>query len=545
MLTPDKKFFRYAAWGVLAFIGVLILFTFLDYGITWDEELQSQYGQAIVDYYASGFKDPRYSQIFNLYLYGGMFDGLASVFDRFTPFRVYDTRHLVNASFGLLGLWGVWRLGRVLGGGAVGLIALLLCAATPMYYGHMFNNPKDIPFAAGIIWTIYYMTRSYGKPELPVLLKLGVVLGLTLGVRIGGVMIFGFWLAAIGIVALLPYLRNRNWDTARAVVANVWRHAWHEVLPVAVIAYIIMLICWPWAQQHPLLNPLRALGEFSNFPQDVEVLLDGTSYRSTQLPWYYVPLYFGIQTPELLLFLLATALIFLPKIWRHFTMTQKQGFATLVLMSAFPVIYAMLRRPALYDAVRHFLFVIPLGCVVAALAARAGFAWCLSQFVQHWSRRVVAGTLYVIFALFVGAQILTMMRLHPYEYIYGNHFVGGVNGAFGRYESDYWGSSFKEAATKIQELVAKEGGVPAGKIYKIAICGPWDSAMIYMPPDFQPVVANEPAEFFLSTTRWMCQDMRPGKEVIRVQRMGVPLSIVKDLRGGFEHYKGNENEKAK
>jgi hypothetical protein len=67
--------------------------------------------------------------------------------------------------------------------------------------------------------------------------------------------------------------------------------------------------------------------------------------------------------------------------------------------------------------------------------------------------------------------------------------------------------------------------------------------MIYLPPDYQPVVANEPAEFFLSTTRWMCQDMRPGKEIIRIQRLGVPLAIVKDLRGGYEHYKGNENEK--
>ena len=545
MLTHNKNIFRYAAWGVLGLVLGLILYTFLDYGITWDEELQSQYGLAVYDYYASGFRDQRYAEIFNLYLYGGMFDGVASAVDRLTPFRVYDTRHLVNALFGLLGLWGVWRLGRILGGGAVGLIALILCAATPMYYGHMFNNPKDIPFAAGLLWTVYYMMRSYAKPELSVLLKLGTVLGLTLGIRVGGVMIFAFWLASIGIVALLPFWQRRNVETAQTVVANVWRHAWREVLPVAVIAYVVMLICWPWAQQHPVLNPLRALGEFSNFPQDVEVLLDGASYRSTQLPWYYVPLYFGIQTPELLLFLWAAALVFMPKIWRHFMISQKQGFATLMLMAFFPVVYAIIRRPALYDAVRHFLFVIPLGCVVAALAARAGFAWCLSQFVLHRSRRLVAGVLYLTFALFIGAQALTMVRLHPYEYIFANHFVGGVQGAYGRYESDYWGSSFKDAATQLQALVTKEGGVPAGKIYKIAICGPWDSAMIYLPPDYEPVVANEPAEFFLSTTRWMCQDMRPGKEVIRIERMGVPLSIVKDLRGGFEHYKGNENENPK
>ena len=175
MLTANPKIYRYAAWGVLAVVLALILCTFLDYGITWDEELQSQYGLAIVDYYKSGFHDQRYAEIFNLYLYGGMFDGLASIVDRFTPFRVYDTRHLVNALFGLLGLWGVWRLGRLLGGEAAGLVALVLCASTPVYYGHMFNNPKDIPFAAGIIWTLYFMFRSYAKPSPSVLPTCGLV----------------------------------------------------------------------------------------------------------------------------------------------------------------------------------------------------------------------------------------------------------------------------------------------------------------------------------------------------------------------------------
>jgi hypothetical protein len=545
MLMVDDKLYRKGAWAVLGIVLVLILCTFLDYGVTWDEELQSQYGQAVADYYLSGFKDLRYHEIFNLYLYGGMFDGLAAFVDRFTPFRVYDTRHLLNAMFGLLGLWGTWRLGRLLGGSLAGLIALILCATTPMYYGHMFNNPKDIPFAAGIIWSIYFMTRVYAKPEKQTLIKLGFTLGLTLGVRVGGAMIFAFWLAPMGIVALLPLLHRRDAITVRTVIMDILQRAVRVVLPVAVIGYGVMLICWPWAQEHPILNPLRALGEFSNFPQVVEVLLNGKSYLSTELPWYYVPLYFAIQLPELLLFLLATAIVLMPKIWRHFTLPQKQGFALLLLMAGFPPLYAVIRHPALYDTVRHFLFAAPLMCVVAGLSARTLIAWCVSQFRLHTSRHAMAAGLSLAFALFISSQIATMVRLHPYEYMFANQLTGGVRGAYGRFESDYWGSSFKEAAQQIQDLVAKEGGVPPGKIFKIAICGPWDSAMIYLPPDYEPVVANEPAEFFLSTTRWMCQNMRPGKEVIRIERLGVPLAIVKDLRGGYEHYEGNEHEKKK
>lgn len=543
MLKFGEKHYRHAAWALLLCVLFLILLTFRDYGVTWDEELQSQYGQAVADYYISGFKDLRYAEIFNLYLYGGMFDGLAALVDRQTPFSLYETRHLLNALFGLIGLWGVWRIGRHMGGGLVGFIALILCATVPMYYGHMFNNPKDIPFAAGIIWCLYFMFRSMTKPSPTILIKLGVTLGLTLGVRIGGVMIIPFWVAPMGFVGLLPLLEKRDQQTIRLVAVDLLRRGIRVVLPVMVIAYGVMLICWPWAQQHPFLNPLRALSEFSNFPQDVEVLLNGTTYRSTELPWFYVPLYFGVQLPEILLFLLAVALAVMPRIWRDLTLTQRQCFALMSLMGLFPILYAVIRHPALYDTVRHFLFAVPIMCVVAALGARTAGLWILEQFKNARLHLFMIAGLTVVFAVGIALQIAVMAQLHPYEYIFANRLVGGVAGAFGRYETEYWGSSFKKAAEELQTLVAAQGGVPDGHIYKIAICGPWASAMIYLPPDYQAVVANEPAEFFLSTTRWQCQNMRPGKEVIRVERMGVPLAIIKDLRGGYEHYPGNSPEK--
>jgi len=547
MLTiVSETFYRRSAQIILGITALIALLTFRHYGITWDEELQSQYGLAVVDYYFSGFKDDRYREIFNLYLYGGMFDGLASLFDRYTPFSVYETRHSLNALFGLLGLWGTWRLGRLIGGSVVGLIALILLTLTPVYYGHMFNNPKDIPFATGIIWTLYFMSRclhEWPRPKISLIVKLSLILGLTLGVRVGGIMLIAFWLVPMGFEALKNVCQKPDAATLRASIILLWHYAIKLVLPVVVIAYVIMLICWPWAQQHPIMNPLRALSEFSNFPQDVEVLLDGTIYRSTQLPWFYVPLYFGIQLPEFLLGLVIAGFLLLPWIVRKLTPPQNQALTISLLMGFVPMIYAIIRHPALYDAVRHFLFAIPIMCILAALVAHHVYVWAIAQFERNWSKRLIAVSLLTVFFISMLTQIVVMWQLHPYEYIYANRFTGGIPGAYGRYELDYWGTSFKEAAQKLQAIVNKEGGVPPGKIYKIAICGPWSAAMIYMPPDYDPVIANEPADFFLSTTRWLCQDMRPGKEIIRVERMGAPLAIVKDLRAGFEHYKGNENLK--
>ena len=537
MAIRSEEFYRRMMLLVLGIVAIIIFCTFRDYGVTWDEELQSQYGQAIVDYYLSLFRDQRYVEIYNLYLYGGMFDGLASVFDRFAPITiegarlsVYDIRHFLNALFGLAGLWGTWRLGRFFGGGAVGLAALLITVLTPSYYGHMFNNPKDIPFAAGIVWTMYYMAKSLQDWPLirrGTIAKLGIILGLTLGIRVGGAMALIFWALIAGWHAM-----SRSLSRLEAI-SSFWRIGWQLFLPVGILSYIVMLACWPWAQQSPILNPLAALNEFKNFPHNVEVLLDGTIYMSTKLPWYYVPLYFGVQLPEFMLALLAANVILLPRIWRGLIADQKSALVLILTMALAPMLYAIAAHPSLYDAVRHFLFAVPLLSIPAALAAREiGRAFCafLTSCKTPFTRSLIAAEADFAVAFYFSLHIALMTLLHPYEYIYVNVFAGGVPGAFGHYELDYWGSSFKEAAEQIQVYVAKEGGVPPGKIYRIAICGPWDSAMIYLPPDYEPVVANEPAEFFLSTTRWMCQNMRPGREVLRITRLGVPLAVVKDLR---------------
>ena len=252
-----------------------------------------------------------------------------------------------------------------------------------------------------------------------------------------------------------------------------------------------------------------------------------------------MPLYFGVQLPEFLLILLGASLVALPLAWKKMERSRRMLLLTMVMMGLFPVTYAVLRHPALYDAVRHFLFAVPLACVVSALTLQYLISQSLAL-CRNQGQRCGVMTLFAALSIAVlGIQADLMYRLHPYEYIYVNRFAGGVAGAYGRYELDYWGSSFKEAAARLQKLVASEGGVPTGKIYKIAICGPWSAAMIYLPPDYEPVIANEPAEFFLSTTRWECQNMRPGKDVIEVRRMGAPLSVVKDLRGGYEYYDGN------
>ena len=71
---PFALFCDVAAYGLIAVLGVIACLTFADYGLGWDDYTHSQYGQLLLDYYASGFSDRRALSFVNLYMYGGGFD---------------------------------------------------------------------------------------------------------------------------------------------------------------------------------------------------------------------------------------------------------------------------------------------------------------------------------------------------------------------------------------------------------------------------------------------------------------------------------------
>src|SRR5215471_10121999 len=218
--------------GLLVIAAVLVVTTFAGYGVTWDEDVHNWYGNFALDYYLSLFSDQRALHWQNLYNYGAAFDMLAAALNRFSPLGIYETRHLLNGCFGLLGLAGAWKLGRLLGGPRTGFLALLFLLLTPNYYGQMFNNPKDIPFAVGGIWATYYIIRilpSLPRPPLRLLRKLGLAVGLTMGVRIGGML----FLCYLGLVLAIWLV----WEAAeRRRIAALWTLGltlgWRTFLPV-------------------------------------------------------------------------------------------------------------------------------------------------------------------------------------------------------------------------------------------------------------------------------------------------------------------------
>src|SRR3978361_2399161 len=136
---------------MLVVVALIASLTFRDYGLGWDDYTHAEYADLLLRMYGSGFKDTAALSFANLYMYGGGFDMVAALLHKIIPLELFETRRLVGAIVGLTGLAVTWRLARRIGGAVAGLAALLLLALCPIFYGHMFMNPKDAPFAVALV----------------------------------------------------------------------------------------------------------------------------------------------------------------------------------------------------------------------------------------------------------------------------------------------------------------------------------------------------------------------------------------------------------
>ena len=149
------------ALAVLGVVTLVALLTFRDYGLSWDDYAHAEYGDLLLAFYTSGFADKRALSFVNLYYYGGGFDLLAAALAKILPLGIYETRRLLGAAVGILGLFATWRIGRRIGGPLAGLLALVLLAACPPYIGYMFMNPKDSPFATAMAILLLGLVRAF------------------------------------------------------------------------------------------------------------------------------------------------------------------------------------------------------------------------------------------------------------------------------------------------------------------------------------------------------------------------------------------------
>jgi hypothetical protein len=513
------------AVAVLVVMAGFALLTFRDYGLGWDDYTHSEYGQLLLDLYGSGFADRRALSFVNLYMYGGGFDLLAALAAKVSPFTLFETRRLIGALVGLIGLMVTWRTGRRIGGPLAGFAALVLLATCPLYIGHMFMNAKDAPFAVAMAVLLLALVRvleTYPRITPATGALTGAGFGLSIGSRVMG----GFGVLDLtGALALLALIEARR-QGLRPAAARLG-HFILLLLPAAVLAYAVMGLVWPWSVADPL-NPLRAVAYFSRFfEKPWHELFAGALVTVTDMPRSYVPTLFALQLPEifLALALAGAAGTLIAACRRDLTPNRRAVLALVLLASALPIVATVLARPAMYNGIRHFVFVLPPLAVLGGLAS----AWLIDALQQR--SRGLAALAGIVLLVGVTLPIVEMARLHPYEYTYFNRLAGGVAGARGRYMLDYWGLSFKQASQGLAATLAqRHESKPGDRRWKLAVCGPHRSPQVELGPDFETTWDPKGADFALMLGEFYCATF-DAPILVEIEREGVVYARVYDIRG--------------
>jgi dolichyl-phosphate-mannose-protein mannosyltransferase len=508
--------------GVVALIAGL---TFRDYGLGWDDYTHAEYADLLLRMYGSGFKDTAALSFANLYMYGGGFDMVAALLHKVIPLELFETRRLVGAIVGVIGLAVTWRLGRRVGGPVAGLATLLLLALCPIFYGHMFMNPKDAPFAVAMVVLMMGLVRlaeEYPQPSPRTILIVGIGAGLSIGSRILGGLALVY--AVAGFVPL--FVQEFNAQGRREAIHR-FAHVAYVLLPGLVLGYLIMGLIWPWSIME-FDNPFRALTYFSHFfEKPWKEMFDGALVSVPDMPWSYLPTLFALQLPEVLLVLLAVgitgAFALLPR--KDVPARRKTILLMLTLAATLPIAIAIVKRPALYNGIRHFIFVIPPMTVLGGLA----FTW-----IMNWlgaNRRSWQPVTLAIFAFGLLLSLGEMIRLHPYQYTHFNHIAGTVRGADERFMLDYWGLAFKQASDDLREQLDERQEIPPkNRKWKVAVCGPQRPAQVALGPDFTIGWDSHAADFAMTLGEFYCKGLT-APVMVEIKRDDVVFARVYDIRG--------------
>ena len=516
-----ERRWRAAALVLVAFLAVLMLSTVGDYGMTGDEGVQHRYARRVLRWYATLGADRSAVADEDISMYGGFFEAIAEGAALGLPFDPYQTRHVVNVLFALAAVVAVLGMGRHLAGWRGGTLAAAFLALTPAFYGHAFNNPKDIPFAgtfAVATWAILAASERSPRLRARDVVVAGVAIGLAAGVRVAGIALVPF---ALALWVAVAWVSGRR-DLRR--LAGAWA-------AIVAIGWLVMLVWWPWAQVAPIRHPLRALGAFSRFWETMVVFYDGQYLPNGEVSRWYLPKWLALTLPETyvvgaLLGALRLSSLLRARPWTLRTRVRLVQVAGVGGLAVLPVAWIVVRHTPLYDGMRQAMFVVPLLAVAAGTAA----ASCLRS--RGWRGEGVAAA--VVLGVAGGVAAADMIALHPYEALYFNRLVaGGLPRAVLRYDTDYWCLTYKEGA---EWLLARYAGADCRE--KIRVGGHsilLQTAYYFKKTEegrrlFSPVTLDDDPDYALATTRFGDHLQTPGRVVHTVDRQGARLLYVFEVK---------------
>lgn len=385
--------------------------------------------------------------------------------------------------FLVLLLWGVFRLGELVGGPEVGLGAAFALACQPLVLGHAFVVHTDVPAAATWVWATVFLERFLAG-QTKAWVGLGLWLGLALAAKHSGVLLLLFCILRVFVVRLQR--GSLPWKLLFAALALAWlctlgltawtlRHVTLAQQHDLVLAVAAKLSGWAWVSR--IFLPLASLSKACAhwFLGLVYVLWNSTHGQGINYFW-------GEFSPYGFFFFFPVAL--LAKLSAPFTglwLAAALHWRALTERARWLAIYGMLYLLASTGSsfnigARHLM------PAVAWLAVLAGWMWA----------RVRRGVQVALLAALVAAPVVSF----PHYISHFSLLVGGLRGGeriFNDSNLD-WGQDWARLAS----LAKQNNWQPLYAVY----LGPDDPSGYGTPAENLLFTGTVPASGYVAVSSW-------------------------------------------
>ena len=417
--------------GLLAVTALFLLtgaLVFDDYGVGVDEPVQRNIAIMAFDN-ALGRNDNLLRDVDRIY--GVVFELPLLFVERALGLEdsrdIYLSRHLLQHLFFLVaGVFCYALVYRLFGSRIVALLAMILFLIHPRLYAASFFNSKDVPFLGMFMIALFFLHRAFRKDTAFAFLLCGVGVGLLVNIRIVGVLLF----VVVAGLRLLDFLRASGGMERRRILVTIGVFALFSAGTV--------YATWPYLWPDPIDRFIESWERFARH-DEARNIFEGEFIRASEVPLRYIPKWFAITTPPIILALgVAGSLCILARVatsWRDAPGNTPLRFALLiVLLVVGPVLAVWLIGSLLYDGWRHMYFLYAPFLLLAAF----GLQWLLAG---QWT--ILKAGCAVMGVIGVGAALVSAARIHPHQNMYFNALVDRTtpNVLVGTYEMDYYGQS--------------------------------------------------------------------------------------------------------
>ena len=434
------------------FIGVTV---YDDYGIYWDEQASRNYGFVSGDFIIEKFLPNKiYTKIYdkittnkfkdqikkknppkltdNNYLdraYGVTFELPSAAIETILNLKhtndIYKLRHFLVFLIFFFTTICFYKLSFLISNdNLISLLFTSLLILHPRIFAESFYNSKDLIFLCYVTISIYFGFKLLKKINLKRIILFSIFVGLSFGLKIIGILPLYFFFTIYLITNKLSLkIKLKNLSV------------------IVLTSLMFCFIFWPYLWNNPILNFKSAFELFSNYTWYSDIPFMGIYTNSSELPWFYIPLFFFVTTPPFILSIIILGIVLLicqllyirkNKIYFNSTIT----FFFIIQIFLIPLLFAIIKNSTLYDGWRHFFFMYPI-LIIASLIS-------INNFLKIKILR-----LFLIFIIFAGNifQLYWNYNNHPLQHSYFNKLLfKNPNELF---VSDYWGISNKQLIEKV------------------------------------------------------------------------------------------------